>query len=82
METSDASEIDPRKINAREREVLKTQKDDDLKFPIGDGTAKLSGRYYAFREKISEENFKSESGESHPTEPTDDAEARLVVDSR
>ena len=52
---------------------------------VADGTAKLSGRDYEFRQttlrrepqgtKISAENFFGEPEESQPTEPTDDAEA-------
>ena len=48
LETMDASEIYLRRINAKE--VLITQKGDSFIFPTADGTAKLSGRDYEFRE--------------------------------
>ena len=51
------------------KEVLITQKDDDFIFPVADGTAKLTGRGYEFREPalrqesaVRRENL---SGESH-----------------
>ena len=47
-EKLEASEIYPRRINAREE--LIRQQDDEFKFPVADGTAKLSGRDYEFRE--------------------------------
>ena len=85
LEKLDASEIHPRRINAKE--VLIRQKDEELIFPIADGTAKLSGRDYEFRvptprreptvrsEDLSGEIL-GESGESQLAELTDDAEAR------
>ena len=48
LEEMDASEISPRRINAKE--VLITQKDDEFIFPVADGTAKLSERDYEFRD--------------------------------
>ena len=48
LEKMDASEIYPRRINAKE--VLISQKGEEFIFPVGDGTAKLSGREYEFRE--------------------------------
>ena len=63
------------------------QKDDEFIFPVADGTTKLSGRDYEFREPtltreptLKSEDFsrelQGESGESQPAESTDDAEAR------
>ena len=85
LEKLDASDIYPRRINAKE--ILFKQKDDEFKFPISDGTTKLSGRDYEFREStprreptVRSEGFNkelpAEPGESQPTESTDDAEAR------
>ena len=85
LEKLDAPEIDPRRIN--DKEVLITQKDEEFIFPVADGTTKLSGRDYDFRESTlrreqtaRSEDFsgelQGESGESQPTESTDDAEAR------
>ena len=85
MENLDASEIYPRRINAKE--VLISQKGNEFIFPVADGTAKLSGRDYDFQEstlrreqtewiKVFSEKLQGESGESQPTETTDDAEAR------
>ena len=62
------------------------EKDDEFIFPVADGTAKLSGRDYEFREPtprleqlVRSEDFSrerhGEPGESQPTESTDDAEA-------
>ena len=84
LEKLDASEIYPRRINAKE--VLMTQTGDEFIFPEADDTAKLSGRDCEFREPavrreptVRSEDFsgelQGESGESQPTEPTDDAEA-------
>ena len=84
MEKLDASEIYPRRINAKE--VLISQKGDEFIFPVAGGTAKLSGGDYDFREPtprrertVRSDNlsgdFRSESGVSQPTESTDDAEA-------
>ena len=93
MEKLDASEISPRRINTKE--ILIRQKDDEFIFPVADGTAKLSGRDYEFREStlrreptVRIEDFSrelhDEPGESQPTETTDDAEARanFLVDPR
>ena len=74
-------------MNQRERGIDNTKKGDEFIFPIADGTAKLSGRDYEFREPTlrreqiaRNEDFggelQGESGESQPTESTDDAEAR------
>ena len=84
LEILDASNIYPRRINAKE--VLITQKEDEFLFPIADGTAKLSGRDCEFREPTlrreptvrSEDlsgEIQGESEESQPAEPTDDAKA-------
>ena len=82
LEKLDASNIYPRRINAKE--VLIRQKDSEFIFPIADGTAKVSGRDYEFwvptlrREQPvrSDGEIQSELGDSQPAEPTDDAEAR------
>ena len=74
-----------RRINAKE--VLISQKGEEFIFPVADGTAKLSGREYEFREPTPrrERTARSEdvSGElqgerlgPQPTESKDDAEAR------
>ena len=66
----------PRRINAKE--VLIRQKDDEFIFPTADGTAKLSGRDYEFREPTQKReptvrsedlsgDIQSELGESQPT---------------
>ena len=85
LEKLDASDIFPRRINAKE--VLIRQKDDEFIFPVADGTAKLSGGDYEFREPTArrEQTVRSddlsgelqrEQGESQPTESTDESEAR------
>ena len=85
LENLDASEIYPRRTNAKE--VLISQKGDEFKFPVTDGTAKLSLRDFEFREPslrrertVRSENLsgelQGESEESQPTESTDDAETR------
>ena len=86
LEKLDASEISPRRINAKE--ILIKQKRDQFIFTIAEGTAKLSGRDYEFRkptprreqtvksEDCSGELEEGEPGESPPAESTDDAEAR------
>ena len=48
VEKLDASEIHPRRINAKE--VLTPPRGDEFLFPAADGTAKLLGRDYDFRE--------------------------------
>ena len=84
LEKLEASEIYPRRINAKE--ALIWQRHDEFIFPEPDGTAKLSGRDYEFREPtlrreptVRSEDFSSylqgESRESQPAEPLDDAEA-------
>ena len=61
FEKLDASEIYPRRLNAKE--VLATQKDGEFVFPVADGSAKLSGRDYECQEPtVRRENL---SGESH-----------------
>ena len=81
----DASDFDPRRINAKE--MLIRQKDDEFIFPIADCTAKLAGRDYEFREPTprQESTLRSEdlseklqggSGEPHSANKTDDSEAR------
>ena len=86
LEKLDASEINPRRISAKD--ILITQKGDQFIFPVADGTAKLSGRDYEFRkstprreqtvrsEDYSGELEEGEPGESPPTESTDDDEKR------
>ena len=80
---SDASEICPRRLDAKE--VLITHKDGEIVFPVADGSATLSGRDYDFQEPTlrQESTLKREnlSGESHgdrkefrPEETKDDAE--------
>ena len=82
FEKLDASVVYPRRINAKE--VLISQKDGEFVFPVADGTAKLSGRDFEFRvptprrePTVRSEGFSrelhGESGESQPTESTDDA---------
>ena len=91
LEKIDASDIYPRRINAGV--VLISQKGDEFVFPFTNGTAKLSGRDYEFREPtvtleptVRREDFsrelQGESGESQPTASTDDAEARADFWSR
>ena len=80
----DASEIYLRRIIAKE--VLISQEGDEFIFAITDGTAKLSGRDYEFREATlgRERTVRSvdlsgelqgEPEEPQPTESEDDAEA-------
>ena len=85
MKKLDASEIYPKRLNAKE--VLITQKDGDFAFPVADGSARLSGRDCEFQEPtlgrestVRRENL---SGDSHGDweefrleELEDDAEAR------
>ena len=84
LEKLDASECNPRRINAKE--VLIRKKDDEFRFPVADGTAKMSKRDHEFREPhpkagtdVRSEDLsgeiQGESGESQPAEPKDDAEA-------
>ena len=81
----DASEIYPRRINAKE--LFITQTEVEFIFPVAHGTAKLSGRDYEFREPTlrrtqtvgSEDlsgEIQGESEEPQPTEPKDDVEVR------
>ena len=85
LENLDASEIFPRRINAKE--VLLSQIREEFIFPEADGTAKMSGRDYEFREPTlrREQTVRSEDlggglecelGEYESTESTDDAEVR------
>ena len=81
----DASEIDSRRINAKE--ILIPQLGEEFMFTVADGTAKLLGRAFEFREPTlnQEQPVRSEdlSGElqgepelPQTTETNDDAEAR------
>ena len=85
MEEMDASEIYPRRINAKE--VLIPQKGEEIIFPTADCTAKLTERDHELREPTPrrEQPVRSEDlsgklqGEREgfePTETRDDAEAR------
>ena len=85
LERLEASEIAPRRTNVKE--ILISQKDDESIFTFANGTAKLSGRDYEFREStlrreptVRSEDFsrelQDEPGESQPTETTGCAEAR------
>ena len=85
LENMDASEIHPRRINAKE--VLTPRRREYFIFPIADGSAKLSGRDHEFREPtlrreqpVWSEDLSGElQGETEgpqPTESNDDAEAR------
>ena len=84
LENMGASEIHRRRINAKE--VLTPQRREYFKFPVADGTAKLSGRVQEFREPtqrreqpVGSEGFSGEvQGEPEEFQPTaakDDAEA-------
>ena len=84
LQKLDTSEIYRRRINAKELSI--TKKGDEFLLPVADGTAKLLGRGYEFREPtlrreptVRSEDLsgesQGESGESQPAEPTDDAEA-------
>ena len=81
----DASEIYPRRINAKA--VLIPQKGDEFIFPVADGTAELSGRDNEIRELtlrqeqlVGSEDLRRElhgkTERCQPTETKDDAEAR------
>ena len=81
----DASEIYPRRLNAKE--VLITHKDGEFVFPVADGSAKLAQRDYEFQEPTQRRDFtvkrENLSGESQgdreefqSEETKDDAEAR------
>ena len=76
LEKLDASDIYPRRINAREVSIIQT--DDEFILPVADGTAKLLGRDH--EQPVRSEDLRGELhgelGESPPTESTDDAEAR------
>ena len=85
LEKMEASEIHPRRINAKE--VLISQKEEEFIFPAADGTATLSGRDCEFPEPtvrreqtVSSEDLsgglQGEPEEPQLAEPTDDAEAR------
>ena len=85
LEKMGASEFFPRRINAKG--VLISHKGEELMFPIADGTGKLSGRDYEFREPTprreqtvgSEDlsgELEGEPGKPRPAELKDDAEAR------
>ena len=77
----DASDTYPPRINAEV--VLISKKSDEFVFLFTNGTAKLSGRDYEFREPtvtlkptVKREDFsrelQGESGESQPTTSTDE----------
>ena len=83
----------PWRINAKE--ILIRQKDDENMFPFADGTAKLLGRDYEFRESSPRREptvrcedfsreFHNESGQSRPTENHRCrwSPCRFLVDSR
>ena len=81
LEKLHASEIYPRRINAKE--VLISRKGHELIFPAADGTSKLSERDHGFREPTPrwEQTVRSEdlsrelqgdTGEPQPTESKDD----------
>ena len=83
LEKLQASEIHPRRINAKE--VLISQKGYKIKFLAAHGTAKFLGRDHDFRESTPRQEqtvrsdgfsgeLQGEPGESQPTEPTDDAD--------
>ena len=83
LEMLDASEIHPRRLNAKE--VLITHKDGEFVFPVADSSATLAGRDYDFQEPtlgrehtVKRENLSGESqgdrAEFHPEETKDDAE--------
>ena len=85
LENLDASENYPRRINAKEGLIPK--KGEESKFPIADGTAKVSRRDCKFREPTPRRDptveceglsgeLQGEPEESQPTESKDDAEAR------
>ena len=85
LENMDASEIDPRRLNAKE--VLTPQSCEIFIFPVADGTAKLSGRDHKFREPTVRRgqlvrsadlrgDLQGEPEGFQPTETKDDAEAR------
>ena len=67
LENMDASAIYPRRINAKEEQI--SREGEEFMFPITDGTAKLLGRHYEFRELTQrrEQPVRSEdlSGEIH-----------------
>ena len=79
----DASEIHPRRINAKAE--LKPQMGEELIFPVADGTAKLSGRDQEFREPtlrqhrpVWSENLSGElQGESEGFQPTETDSTRM-----
>ena len=81
----DASEIHPRRLNAKD--VLIPHTNGEFVFPLADGSAKLSGRDYEFQEPtlrrestVRRENLSGECHgdreESQPEEAKDDIEAR------
>ena len=93
LEKMDASEIYLRTIKANE--VLTPQRGEQIKFPIADGTAKLSGRDHEFRKPTLRREqpegredligeLRGELEGLQPTKSRDDGEAwkRLLVYSR
>ena len=74
LEKMDASEIYPRRINAKE--VMTPQREGYFIFPIADGTSKILGRVHEFREQDLSGELQGESEGLQPTETKDDAEVR------
>ena len=85
MEYMDASEIYPRRLNAKG--VLTPQRGHNFMFPIADGAAKLFGKDHGVREPTLRREqlvrkadlsgeLQGNSGRSQPTETKGDAEAR------
>ena len=83
LEELDASEIYPRRLNAKEV-MISNEKTENSYFSVADGSAKLSGRSYEFQEstlrRLSTVRRENLSGESHddreefrPEETKDDA---------
>ena len=75
LEKLDASDIHPRRLNAKE--VLTTHKDREYLFPVADGSATLSLRreHTEKRENLSEES-QGDKEEFQPEETKDDAETQ------
>ena len=76
----DASEIYPRRVNAKEVPIF--QKGEEFLFSMADGTAQLSGREYEFRgptlrrDQTAGCEVQGDPEEPQPTEPRDDVEAQ------
>ena len=81
LENLDASEIHPRRLNAKE--VLITQRKGEYVFSVTDGTAKLSRRDYEFqeatprreqtvkREREFQWRFSNSQGKAEESQPTE-----------